>query len=104
MTKKTNRAEKWTLEEKLEYTKRVIEKSDNVVCLSGIGVVMECGVAVYRNLAGDIIELCGVISGAGLFVFKLIVFPAAFKLSVKRRNNRIIVVVTDGTGSRLMDM
>ena len=49
MTKKADVAEKWTLEQKLDYTKRVIEKSDNVVCLSGIGVVMECGALNFNR-------------------------------------------------------
>jgi len=49
MTMKGNQTEKWSLEEKLDYAKRLLEKSQNVVCLSGIGVVMECGALNFNN-------------------------------------------------------
>lgn len=49
MTAKANMTERWNMEEKIEYAKRLIQQSDNVVCLSGIGVVMECGALNFNN-------------------------------------------------------
>lgn len=49
MTKQINQTEMWSLEEKIEYTKRTIMQSDNIVCLSGVGVVMECGALNFNR-------------------------------------------------------
>ena len=49
MTKQLNQTELWSLEEKLEYTKKTIMQSDNIVCLSGVGVVMECGALNFNR-------------------------------------------------------
>ena len=49
MTIQTNQTEKWSLEEKIEYAKRIITQSENVVCLSGVGVVMECGALNFNR-------------------------------------------------------
>lgn len=38
-----------TIEAKIDYARRLIKQSDNVVCLMGIGVVMECGALNFKN-------------------------------------------------------
>jgi NAD-dependent deacetylase len=49
MTTMTKITERWNLDEKVDYARRLIKQSDNVVCLSGIGVVMECGALNFNN-------------------------------------------------------
>ncbi len=49
MTGQMVRTEKWSLEERIDYAKRVISESDNVVCLSGVGVIMECGAINFNR-------------------------------------------------------
>ena len=38
-----------TLEESLDRAKKVLESSDRIVALLGVGVVMECGALNYLN-------------------------------------------------------
>lgn len=38
-----------TVEAKVQYARKVIARSDNIVCISGIGVVMECGALNLKN-------------------------------------------------------
>lgn len=52
MTIKSDRMEKEcfeTVEAKIDYARKLIQQSDNIVCLSGIGVVMECGAVNFKN-------------------------------------------------------
>lgn len=37
------------LQTKIEYARRMVEESDNVVCISGIGVLMECGAMNFNR-------------------------------------------------------
>ncbi|MBQ8527610.1 MAG: NAD-dependent deacetylase [Lachnospiraceae bacterium] len=49
MTIQMNPTEKWNIDEKIDYAKRIISQSDNIVCLSGVGVVMECGALNFNR-------------------------------------------------------
>ncbi len=49
MIKQDRQAEKWNLDEKIDYARRIIQKAESVVCLSGVGVVMECGALNFNR-------------------------------------------------------
>ena len=49
MTSQTNRKDMCSLENRIGYVKRMIAESDNIVCLSGVGVVMECGALNFNR-------------------------------------------------------
>lgn len=49
MTSQMDQTSMWSLDKKIEYVKRTIAQSDNIVCLSGVGVVMECGALNFNR-------------------------------------------------------
>ncbi len=49
MMSKTERENMRCPDMKIEYVKRIIAHSDNIVCLSGVGVVMECGALNFNR-------------------------------------------------------
>ena len=49
MRSQKDREEFISLETKIEYVKKLMAQTDNIVCLSGVGVVMECGALNFNR-------------------------------------------------------